>query len=87
MHRMTLQMPSIATGNNVHYAVLASSTELIVTSHTTAERKTPAICIVMLSSLTNLGISSAFKSFPLNQREEKLLRREMFLQSLLDRVE
>lgn len=41
MHRMTLQMPSIATGNNVHYAVLASSTELIVISYTTAGREEP----------------------------------------------
>lgn len=86
MHRMTLQMPRIATGNTVHYAVLASSTEIIVISYTTAGRRNPSNLYSHVI-LINLGISSASKSFPLNQREEKLLRREMFLHSHLDRVE
>lgn len=69
--RMVLRMPSIATGNFVHYTALAPSIEL--TSYfiyNSRDSGFPALGITILFSLINLGISSASKSFPLSQREK-----------------
>lgn len=63
-------MPKIATGNLVHEAALAPSTELSYFIYKSRDSGFPALGIAALSFLINLGISSASKSFPLSQREK-----------------